>query len=295
MQQVSKPKVTKVEGLAQLTVLAVDDHAPTRKLISDILRAAGVGVIETAPGGIEALKRLVELKPDLLIVDLNMPEMDGLTMTRIVRAAALNPDPMVPDAAVPIIMVTGQRREIDVEQARLAGVTEFVVKPFSASVLLTRVQATMSRTRNFVVGGQYVGPDRRRRDDSAYDGPRRRASDIDAFEAARRQMRDELEALRRQARGLADPEVRRQAYQAMQSNIGRARAIRDTAIEQASKSLVRYIEAIGGPELADPKVIGVHMDALGRLLVVGEASKAAAVVNARLKAAVDKKLGVLPG
>ena len=73
MEQVTKPKATKVEGLAQLKVLAVDDHAPTRKLISDILRAAGVGVIETAPGGIEALKRLVELKPDLLIVDLNMP------------------------------------------------------------------------------------------------------------------------------------------------------------------------------------------------------------------------------
>jgi CheY-like chemotaxis protein len=291
---VSKPAATKVEGLAQLKVLAVDDHAPTLKLVSDILRAAGVGVIETAPGGIEALKRLVELKPDLLIVDWNMPEMDGLTMTKIVRAAALNPDPMIPDPAVPIIMVTGQRREIDVEQARLAGVSEFVIKPFSPSVLVTRVQATMTRARDFVVSEQYVGPDRRRRDDSAYDGPRRRAADIDAFEAARRLMRDELEALRRQSRGLTDPNVRKQAYQAMQSNIGRARAIRDTAIEQASKSLVRYIEAIGGPEKADPKVIGVHMDALGRLLVVGEASKAAAVVNARLKAAVDKKLSALP-
>lgn len=280
--------------MAQLKVLVVDDHAPTLKLVSDILRAGGVGEIQIADSGIEGLKALVAFQPDLLIVDWNMPEMDGLTMTKIVRAAAVNPDPMVPDPALPIIMVTGQRREIDVEHARLAGVSEFVIKPFSPSVLITRVQATMTRGRNFIVGGQYVGPDRRRRTDPNYDGPRRRSSDIDAFEAARRLMREELETLRSRSRGMADPETRRLAYQAMQSNVGRAHAIRDTAIEQASKSLVRYVEAIGGPDKADPKVIEVHMDALGRLLVLGDRSKAATVVNARLRAAVDKKLGPLP-
>jgi CheY-like chemotaxis protein len=292
---VTKPTAINEDGLARLKVLAVDDHAATRKLIGDVLRAAGIGEVQTAESGIEGLKTLVPFQPDLLIVDWNMPGMDGLTMTKIIRAAALNPDPMIPNPAAPIIMVTGQRREIDVERARLAGVSEFVIKPFSPSILVKRVQTTVTRMRGFVVTEHYVGPDRRRRDDAAYEGPRRRSADVDAFEAARRVMREELNALRNQGRGAADPETRRMAYQAMQSNISRARAIRDTAIEQASKSLVRYVEAIGGPERADPKVIDVHMDALGRLLMLGEGSKAAAVVNSRLRAAVDKKIGPLPG
>ena len=88
-----------------------------------------------------------------------------------------------------------------------------------------------------------------------------------------------------------DGQTRRLCYEAMRRNIGSARQIRDTAIEQACKSLVRYIETVGGPDAADPGIVEVHMDALGRLLVLGDDSRAAAIVNARLQAAVEKKLG----
>ena len=66
-------------------------------------------------------------------------------------------------------------------------------------------------------------------------------------------------------------------------HLHRARAIRDVAIEQASKSLVRYVDAVGGPEKRrDPKVVEVHIDALGRLALLlgdGLARAAAILVN----------------
>jgi CheY-like chemotaxis protein len=289
---VAEPTARSTSVPADLRVLVVDDNAPTLRLIGDILRGAGVGLVETAESAVEALKKLNDIRPHILFLGCNMPGMDGLAMTKIIRAAALNPDPMVPDPAVPIIMVTGQRREIDVEAARLAGVTEFIVKPFAPKVLIIRLQSVLTGGRDFVVAEGYVGPDRRRRNDTAYAGPRRRTADAAAFDQLRQQIRDELDAIRHLAksRGGGDLEIHTMAYDAMKQTIKRARTIRDTAIEQASKSLVRYIDAIGGPAHADGKVIDVHLDAMGKLLVIGDGSRAAHIVTQRLKAAVDRKL-----
>ncbi|HET9159699.1 MAG TPA: response regulator [Caulobacteraceae bacterium] len=276
--------------LAELTVLAVDDNANTLRLVREILRAGGVGRVDTVPLAVDALKTLSALKPDLIFVDWNMPRMNGLAMTKIIRAAAVRPDPMIPNPAVPIIMVTSQRREIDVERARLAGVTEFIVKPFAPTLLMSRLQAALTRARPFVTTQRYVGPDRRRRAGERYGGLRRRS---DEPPDPRIVMREELRSIRDHAaaHGGGDDETRRLCYQSMQKNLERARSIRDTAIEQASKSLLRYVDTVGGPEAADPGVVEVHMDALGRLLVLGDDARAAAIVNARLRAAVDRKLG----
>jgi CheY-like chemotaxis protein len=275
--------------LAELSVLAIDDNANTLKLVREILRAGGVGRIETAGLAVEGLKLLDQLEPDLIFVDWRMPGMDGLAMTKIIRAAAVRPDPMIPNPAVPIVMITGQRREIDVESARLAGVTEFIIKPFAPSLLMNRLHAALTRSRPFVVADRYVGPDRRRRREDDYGGPRRRADEED--DDPRAAMREELRSIRDRASGRSRrEETRRLCYEVMQRNVERARLIRDTAIEQASKSLVRYIETVGGPDQADDGVVEVHMDALGRLLVLGDDARAAAIVNARLRAAVDKKL-----
>jgi DNA-binding response OmpR family regulator len=171
-----------------------------------------------------------------------------------------------------------------------------VVKPFSATVLMTRLHAVMSRSREFVIAGGYVGPDRRRRR-AAQAGPGRRSVDPEAAaddrDATLQTIRVELDAIRQLSRAPAsgEGEAARLCYQSMQQNIQRAQVIRDRAIEQASKSLVRYVDAVGGPEKADPQVIEVHMDALGKLLVLGDGARAAMLVNARLKSAVDKKIG----
>ena len=230
-----------------------------------------------------------------MLVDWQMPLMDGLGVTRTIRSAALQPNPMIPDPQVPIVMLTARGRGIDVENARLAGVTEFVVKPFKTEVLLNRLAAVTAHSRDFVVVQGFVGPDRRRREPGG-SGPRRRTADAkvalpDERLETLRTIRTELEAIR-QLRRLpgGDTEAARLCYRSMQHNIHRARAIRDVAIEQASKSLVRYVEAVGGPEKTDAKVVEVHIDALGKLLLLGDGSRAAILVNEKLKAAVEKRI-----
>ena len=106
------------QTFSTLNVLVVDDDEPTRRMISEILRAAGVGRVETARGGVEALNRLKLLRPGVIVIDWQMPLMDGLSVTRTIRSAALQPNPMVPDPTVPIVMSDRRcGRGIDVENA----------------------------------------------------------------------------------------------------------------------------------------------------------------------------------
>jgi CheY-like chemotaxis protein len=272
---VSDPKQT---NLSELTVLAVDDNATALRLLSEVLRASGVGRVERAGDGAEALKMLATLQPDILFVDWQMPGMDGLELTRRVRRAALEPDAAIPDPKVAIIMLTGRRSLADVEMARQAGVDAFVAKPFTPAAILSRIRMVATQSREFVVAPDFVGPDRRRRKPHDYAGPLRRTVDPETVvldverDMARRTIGAELEALKKlvEVRGGADRETLQMCYRSMQHNIHRARAVRDAAIEQASNALVRYMEAMGGPARADPKVVQVHMDALGKLLLLGD-------------------------
>ncbi len=74
-------------------------------------------------------------------------------------------------------MLTGHAARARVEEARDAGVTEFVVKPVTARAVLDRINAVILRPRHFVRTSEYFGPDRRRRQDPAYQGPWRRSGD----------------------------------------------------------------------------------------------------------------------
>jgi two-component system chemotaxis response regulator CheY len=78
----------------------------------------------------------------------------------------------------PIILVTGYSARPRVEEARDAGVTEFLVKPFTATDLTRRLQHVINNPRNFIDYNGYFGPDRRRKADELYNGPRRREDDI---------------------------------------------------------------------------------------------------------------------
>ena len=264
----------KFADLSRLTVGVVDDNATTARLVSDVLRASGVGMIHQAASGAEALEHLARWRPDILFLDWQMPVMDGLELTRLIRRAAVAPDPAIPDPQTPIIMLTGRRTAKDVDSARRAGVNEFVAKPFTPGALLSRIESVLRQPRNFVVGDEYVGPDRRRRRWADYVGPMRRAvdpseviSDVERS-LARQTIAVELDALRKLAssRGGADRQTLQMCYRAMQHNVHRARAVRDKAVEQASAALVRYMEATGGPGNADPKVVQAHMDSLSTLL-----------------------------
>lgn len=262
--------------LKDLTVAVVDDDLITVRLVADVLRASGVGAVHQASNGADALAQLSEWRPDILFLDWQMPRLDGLELTRLIRAAALKPDARIPNPKTPIVMLTGRRLAKDVELARLAGVTEFVAKPFTPASLLGRIQSVLTRPRDFVVGDDYVGPDRRRRPIDSHPGPLRRTDDLKKWAAeqdrdmARRTIGVELEALSALivARGGVDRETVQMCHLSMRHNIHRARAVRDTAIEQASKALLRYIEAAGGAERAEAHVVRLHLEALRKLISV---------------------------
>jgi CheY-like chemotaxis protein len=162
--------------LTGMRVLVVDDHAFTTNLIKDLVYAAGATFVQTARSGADALALLRGCDPHLIITDWRMPEIDGLDFTRIVRRAFLEPDPRIGNAQVPIVLLSAHTSAQAVEEARKAGVTEVVAKPFSVQALLLRLASATDKPRDFVAAGDYVGPDRRRRP-AGKAGKARRASD----------------------------------------------------------------------------------------------------------------------
>ncbi|MBC7167322.1 response regulator [Phenylobacterium sp.] len=272
------------EALASLKVLVVDDHANTVRLMSDVLRAAGVGQVFSAPEGLSAREQLARRAPDIVFTDWRMPLMDGLELTRLIRMAAVRPDPRIPNPEVPVIMVTGHRSAREVEEAREAGVNEFVIKPFTPAALLSRIQLVLSQPRPFIVSNAYIGPDRRRRTELSYSGPLRRTNDpeevVDIVErrAARETISVELEAMRRliATRGGVDRATLQMTYRVMQHTRFRARQVRDRMLERASDALLRYAEEVGGMEHCDAEVVSEHFNVLSRILEADEHDAAGA-------------------
>jgi CheY-like chemotaxis protein len=190
--------------LAGVRALVVDDHTFTIGLIKDMLYAGGALAVHSARDGAQALKALKEYHPHVIITDWRMPAMDGVALTAAIRRAAIEPDPRVPNPQVPIVLVSAHASARAVEEARKAGVTEVVAKPFALTALLDRVLAALTKPRAFVVAGNYVGPDRRRRPADVA-GWMRRASDnpdpADLEERALRRLQAQLDAIELRSAG----------------------------------------------------------------------------------------------
>jgi len=104
------------------TVLVVDDSDFIRRLVSLILRMEGYRVIESNNGK-DALKRLREVFIDMMVTDLNMPEMDGIELVRTMRSKSAF-------AHIPVVMLTSEFLETRKQMAFEAGINEWVPKPF---------------------------------------------------------------------------------------------------------------------------------------------------------------------
>jgi len=152
--------------------MLVDDNRHMRAIIMTLLDVVGVTQIREVADGGQAMEMLRDWPADLAIVDFQMQPVDGVEFTRMVRTSPNSRNPYLP-----IIMITGHSQRSRVEEARDAGVTEFLVKPVTAGSLLNRLQAVIYKPRPFVRTATYFGPDRRRRDDPNYAGPKRRATD----------------------------------------------------------------------------------------------------------------------
>jgi two-component system chemotaxis response regulator CheY len=139
--------------IQQLCVLVVDDNAFMRKMVRNLLGNIGVKKIFEAADGIAALELIRSAIPDVVILDWEMPLLNGPEMLRIVRSPGVFPTP-----DIPIIMLTahGERRRI-VESVKL-GVNEFLCKPVSAKALLDRLISILLKPRESVQLGEYYGP-----------------------------------------------------------------------------------------------------------------------------------------
>jgi len=116
------------------TILVVDDEPQIRRVLRTTLTAEGYTIVE-ARDGTEAFEKVREIKPDLILLDMNMPGLDGLQVCREIRSGS----------DVPIIMLTVRSAEKDKVRALDAGADDYVVKPFGIQELLARVRALLRR------------------------------------------------------------------------------------------------------------------------------------------------------
>ena len=126
-------------------IIVVDDQAKIRRFMRTTLVAEGYEVDE-AKTGEEALESIRELRPDLVVLDMNMPGMGGLAACRAIRR----------DSDIAIIMLTVRNSEEDKVAALDAGADDFVTKPFSTPELMARIRAALRRVPSAQTSPQRV-------------------------------------------------------------------------------------------------------------------------------------------
>jgi CheY-like chemotaxis protein len=153
----------------RLKVLVVDDNVHMRKLVITILQAFGVTQTLEAENADRAWASLRDSNPDVIVLDWVMEGMSGLDLIRMIRT-----NPQAPNPFVPVIMLTGHTSLDHVNQARDAGVNEFIAKPVSVKTMMSRLVAVIEHPRPYVRTAIFFGPCRRRRATGEYHGPERR-------------------------------------------------------------------------------------------------------------------------
>ena len=122
-----------------MRVMVVDDSKTMRNIERSILSQLGYTEVEEACNGQDALTKVAAFNPELLLVDWNMPNMDGITFVKTYRGQGNK---------TPIIMVTTENEKARVVEAIRAGVDNYVVKPFTPEVLAERITDTMAKVES---------------------------------------------------------------------------------------------------------------------------------------------------
>jgi len=139
--------------IQQFCVLVVDDNGFMRRMVRSLLGNFGVKKIYEAADGIAALEMIRITPPDVIILDWEMPLLNGAELARIVRSPGVFPTP-----DIPIIMLTAHGERWRVTESIKIGVNEFLCKPVSAKALLDRLISILIKPRESVQVGEYYGP-----------------------------------------------------------------------------------------------------------------------------------------
>ncbi len=116
-------------------ILLVDDEPNLRELLRQMLEIGGYEVVE-AVNGVDALEKVAAYLPDIMVLDVMMPKMDGVTVCKKLRAT--------PEfAELPIIMVSGKTQIKDVQEGLAAGANQYLCKPITVGELLTAVRTSL--------------------------------------------------------------------------------------------------------------------------------------------------------
>jgi two-component system chemotaxis response regulator CheY len=115
-------------------VLVVDDAAFMRKMVTDALSGGGHEIVGEAANGAEAVQRFQELRPDVMTLDITMPEKDGLTALKEIIAV---------DPGAKVIMCSALGQESKVLESIKLGAKDFVVKPFQADRVLSAIEKAL--------------------------------------------------------------------------------------------------------------------------------------------------------
>ncbi|MBM2622655.1 response regulator [Actinoplanes sp. LDG1-06] len=121
-----------VTDLAEPTILVADDDEDVRELVTSKLVAAGYRVI-TADDGASALRQVVTEQPDMVILDVSMPGLDGLSVCYELHSSA-------DTAQIPVLMMSGHSRQVDIDLGLTVGADDYLVKPFNPADLVQRVR-----------------------------------------------------------------------------------------------------------------------------------------------------------
>ena len=124
----------------QPKVLVIDDEPGVRELISEALSISEIAAVQAADG-LEALSFLRRERFDLLILDINMPKLDGLALLEKLRTEGMS---------VPVLMLSARADKADINQGLRTGADDYLTKPFSIEELVLRVKAIMRRSKGEV-------------------------------------------------------------------------------------------------------------------------------------------------
>jgi two-component system, OmpR family, alkaline phosphatase synthesis response regulator PhoP len=134
-EQLPAPEANPAAYLPQSTILIVDDNPQNVELLQAFLESLPVKIV-TACDGIDALEKVEQYKPDLILLDIMMPRMSGFQVCRKIKGDAKTRD-------IQVLMVTALNELGDIEQASECGTDDFVSKPVNKFELLTRVKSLL--------------------------------------------------------------------------------------------------------------------------------------------------------